>query len=69
MKADQKVAVQRKKRWVSGGSSTRKGAKQTAIGILVLILKQYESGGMSFRHKNLKWFDKCGTIKKTRNGT
>lgn len=37
-----------KKRCVSGGSSIRTGARQIAIGILVLIQKQYASGGMIF---------------------
>lgn len=37
-----------KKRCVSGGSSTRTGAKQIAIGILDLIPRQSESGGMIF---------------------
>ena len=38
----------KKKRCVSGGSSTRTGAKQIAIGILDLIPRQSESGGMIF---------------------
>ena len=41
-------------RFWSGGSSTQKGVRQTVIGILVLILKQYESGGMIFRHEKLE---------------
>ena len=47
MRVDLKAAEQLRYGFMSGGSSTRKGARPTATGKRALTLKRFASGGMN----------------------